>query len=345
MVWQQFPLANGFADMNNIRIVIFCASCAMLAGVSRGGIFEDIANGNLKGLESVTNRPSVVNSRNADGETPLMFASRIGEVDCVKVLVVAGADTETTSKGFRAVDQVESYLRRTGDAGRQVLDVLRSDGFGEDTIRAFEKEMDALHGTPERIKAWREILAVLSRVDDEKRRQKRGQRAMVADAKRQLVNDVSWIQKAASNELRCARLALKEPPSSAPSERWSTNRVCYSMSLGKASRGDVQKWAQVVVGDRKSWISGITCRLADRGCRRIRFFPTGAVNVWIEELRASNRCLACKYDESGALKWMVRTSAGKVTGFWRMKDGLIYEDEDSLSAMRLVEHAMGEVGE
>lgn len=331
--------------MNDFRIVIVCACCAMPAVVSKGDIFDDIANGNLRGLESVTNRPSAVNARNADGETPLMLASRLGEVDCVKVLVVAGADTEATSKGFRAVDQVESYLRRTGDAGRKVLGFLRSDGFGEDTIRAFEKEMDALHGTPERIKAWREILAVLSRVDDEKRRQKRRQRAMVADAKQQLVNDVSWIQMAASNELQCARLALKETPSSASSVRWSTNRVCYSTTLGKTSRGDVQKWAQEVVGDRESWICGLTCCFADRGCRRIKFYPTGAVNVWIEELRSSNGRLACHYDESGALKWMVRTKAGKVTGFWRMKDGLIYEDEDSLSAMRLVEHAMGEVGE
>lgn len=325
--------------MNDIRIAIVCACCAMLTVVSRGDIFEDIADGNLKGLESVTNRPLVVNSRNAESETPLMFASRLGEVACVNALVVAGADTEATSKGFRAIDQVESYLRRTGDAGRQVLEILRSDGFGEDTILAFEKEMDSLRGTPERIKSWREILEILSRADDKDRKRGGVSRTAAVNPKQQVLNDASWIHKAASNELRCARLELIRSLALASFGRGTTNCVCYSTPTGRSARSGVEKWAQVVAGDREFQIVGITCRLADKGIRKMRFYPTEAVDIWIEELNSSNRCLACQFDESGGFKWMIRMCANKVTGFWRMKDGMVYADDDFQSAMKLVEQA------
>ncbi len=137
-------------------------SCAMLMPSLKGNIFESITNHDIKSLASLTNRMAIVNSRNEKGETPLMAAARLGDVEIVKILISAGAEIEARDHGFSVKDQIDSYLRRTGEARAQIVSFLRKDGFSEKTIRAFEAESDKLQGTPDRIKAWKDILLILS---------------------------------------------------------------------------------------------------------------------------------------------------------------------------------------
>lgn len=137
-------------------------SCAMLMPSLKGNIFESITNHDIKSLASLTNRMAIVNSRNEKGETPLMVAARLGDVEIVKILISAGAEIEARDHGFSVKDQIDSYLRRTGEARAQIVSFLRKDGFSEKTIRAFEAESDKLQGTPDRIKAWKDILLILS---------------------------------------------------------------------------------------------------------------------------------------------------------------------------------------
>ena len=137
-------------------------SCAMLMPSLKGNIFESITNHDIKSLASLTNRMAIVNSRNEKGETPLMVAARLGDVEIVKILISAGAEIEARDHGFSVKDQIDSYLRRTGEARAQIVSFLRKDEFSEKTIRAFEAESDKLQGTPDRIKAWNDILLILS---------------------------------------------------------------------------------------------------------------------------------------------------------------------------------------
>ena len=81
-------------------------------------IFQIVETRDFCALSSVTGDIRQVNSVNRSVDTPLMLSARIGDVAMAKMLLEAGADVGVSNKGFTVKEQLESYLRRTGDSKR-----------------------------------------------------------------------------------------------------------------------------------------------------------------------------------------------------------------------------------
>ena len=141
------------------RKIFFLFALAMLhrADCRDLDIFQIISARDYKLLEAITNNAESVNSRNNNGYTPLMAAARQGDVEMVKMLIEAGADLDAQDNGFTAENQVESYIRRVCNKDDNVSSMRRM-GFKENIIQSYVKEVESLAGTPELIKAWKEIL-------------------------------------------------------------------------------------------------------------------------------------------------------------------------------------------
>ncbi len=91
--------------------------------VLHGDIFQIVESQNLQSLSVLTNDIKQINSVNNFGDTPLMIAARMGNVEMVRMLVDAGADIDACNKGFTVKEQIESYLRRTGDSRKGIESV------------------------------------------------------------------------------------------------------------------------------------------------------------------------------------------------------------------------------
>lgn len=141
-----------------------CCICGVLVMslTSLGSdIFQIVQEKDITALSSVTTDVAVVNSVDKFGDTPLMMAARMGDVQMVKMLLAAGANVNVQNNGATVKEQIEGYLRRTGDSRREIVFVLNELGINTRTIDAFQKESDALGGTPSRRQNWKEILGLL----------------------------------------------------------------------------------------------------------------------------------------------------------------------------------------
>lgn len=126
-----------------------------------GDIFQIVENRDLCALSSVTTDVLAVNSVNKFGDTPLMIAARMGDVSMVKMLLAAGANVEAHNNGFSVKEQLEGYLRRTGESRKEIISVLNGLGVNPQTIESFQKESDLLGGSPSRRASWKAILCLL----------------------------------------------------------------------------------------------------------------------------------------------------------------------------------------
>lgn len=137
---------------------------SLLSFFSRGSevdVYKAIAEHDIKLISGLTNNCSAFDVRNSKGRTPLMEAARCGDVEIVKMLLSAGVDKEAKEAGFTVKDQVESYLRRTGEEKNRIIEYYKREGYGQRLIQMVENEAKALGETPERIASWKEILKVL----------------------------------------------------------------------------------------------------------------------------------------------------------------------------------------
>ena len=142
---------------------VCCICCAMAMSLTSwsSDIFQIIQEKDLAALSSVTTDVAAVNSVDKSGDTPLMMAARMGDVKMVKMLLAAGANVDAQNNGATVKEQIEGYLRRTGDSRKEIVLVLNELGIDPRTIDAFQKESDALEGSPSRRQNWKEILGLL----------------------------------------------------------------------------------------------------------------------------------------------------------------------------------------
>ncbi|MGI6497154.1 MAG: ankyrin repeat domain-containing protein [Kiritimatiellia bacterium] len=129
-------------------------------------LFDAIKSDDLSEVRQMAVSREHVNARDAQNFTPLMVASRQASVETVKILVEAGADIDAKVDGFTVIDQVESYLRRTGDNKKRTIEMMKRDGFSEQLIKAVEEDARGLNESPERIQKWQTILDYLKEVKD-----------------------------------------------------------------------------------------------------------------------------------------------------------------------------------
>ncbi len=142
-------------------VCCICGVMAMPLTSLSSNIFQIVQEKDLAALSSVTTDVAVVNSVDKSGDTPLMMAARVGDVKMVKMLLAAGANVNAQNNGATVKEQIEGYLRRTGDSRRKIVLVLNELGINPSTIDAFQKESDALEGSPSRRQNWKEILGLL----------------------------------------------------------------------------------------------------------------------------------------------------------------------------------------
>ena len=138
-----------------------CGAMVMSLTSLSSDIFQIVQEKDITALSSVTTDVAVINSVDKTGDTPLMMAARMGDVRMVKMLLAAGANVNVQNNGATVKEQIEGYLRRTGDSGREVVLVLNELGINPRAIDAFQKESDALGGSPSRRQNWKEILGLL----------------------------------------------------------------------------------------------------------------------------------------------------------------------------------------
>jgi ankyrin repeat protein len=129
-------------------------------------LFDAIKDGNLGEVKQMAHIKSNLDARDEQNLTPLMLAAKQASVENVKTLVVAGADLNAHDKGFTVIDQVESYLRRTGDNKKRAIEMMKRDGYSKQLIESMEKDAAALNESPEQIRKWQAILAYLKQVKE-----------------------------------------------------------------------------------------------------------------------------------------------------------------------------------
>lgn len=106
-----------------------------------------------------------------------------------------------------------------------------------------------------------------------------------------------------------------------------------------SERSRAGKWAQLCVEKGEMRIVGLTERFGDGSRRQFWFYPTGRVDLVIDESIGGKMTIAYHYDTEGSLAWQVKTRDNKAFNFWRVESGCINESSDLELAQKLVEHA------
>lgn len=138
-------------------------------------LFDTIKDGNIAEVKQMANTKTNLDARDEQNWTPLMVAAKEASMENVKTLVEAGSDLDAQDKGFTVIDQVESYLRRTGDNKKRAIEMMKRDGYSKQLIESMEKDAAALNESPERIRKWQTILDYLKQVKESKGKKDAGQ--------------------------------------------------------------------------------------------------------------------------------------------------------------------------
>lgn len=131
-------------------------------------LFDAINDGNIAEVKQMANTKPNLDGRDEQNLTPLMVAAKKASMENVKTLVEAGCDLDAQDKGFTVIDQVESYLRRTGDNKKRAIEMMKRDGYSKQLIESMEKDAVALNESPEQIRKWQAILDYLKQVKESK---------------------------------------------------------------------------------------------------------------------------------------------------------------------------------
>jgi ankyrin repeat protein len=152
-------------------------SVALIAVVASGQekqrtLFDAIKSGDIAEVRKMASTKENVDIRDPQNWTPLMVAAKQANVEAIKALVDAGADINAKDMGFTVIDQVESYLRRTGDNKRRTIEMMKRDGFSEKLIEAIERDARELNESPEQIQKWQSVLGYLKQANESKTEEK-----------------------------------------------------------------------------------------------------------------------------------------------------------------------------
>ncbi len=100
-------------------------SCVSKTGQETSALHEAVEQGDLARVRELLESGAAVDARDADGQTPLMVASRDGHVEIARLLMESGADvTATSSLGFA----LRVAARASGSAGYTPLHWAASAG-------------------------------------------------------------------------------------------------------------------------------------------------------------------------------------------------------------------------
>jgi hypothetical protein len=160
-------------------IFVILTACIAFGEEEQMTIFDAIMNGNTTEVRRMASMTKNLDARDNQGRTPLMLAAEEANMECVRVLVDAGADIDATDKGFTVIDQLESMLRRinsnTPEFKQKRIEQMRRERFSEDVVRKdiqmFEASVPRQKNADD-VQKWQVILDYLKKVKESKTERK-----------------------------------------------------------------------------------------------------------------------------------------------------------------------------
>ncbi|WPJ97011.1 ankyrin repeat domain-containing protein [Coraliomargarita algicola] len=142
-----------------LTIHLFFCFVASFAFGQTDSIFDSIKEGRLSEVVSFLSEGGDVNARSSSG-TLLMQAARYQQVEIVNLLLSEGADVSLRgSSGFNVMEQLNSYINRSGVNRERMIKSLRRMGHSEDFIKKQSEQyvIAEFSGSDRDLERWTEI--------------------------------------------------------------------------------------------------------------------------------------------------------------------------------------------
>jgi len=142
-----------------ISIQLFCCFIASIVFGQSNSVFDSIKYGKINEVDSFLKEGGDVNAQSSNG-TLLMQAARYQQVDVVKLLLSEGADVSLRdSSGFNVMEQLNSYINRSGANRERMIESLRRMGHSEGFIKKQSEQyvIAEFSGNNRDLKRWTEI--------------------------------------------------------------------------------------------------------------------------------------------------------------------------------------------
>lgn len=142
-----------------ISIQLLCCFIASIAFGQSDSVFDSIKYGRINEVDSFLKEGGDVNARSSSG-TLLMQAARYQQVDIVNLLLSEGADVSLRgSSGFNVMEQLNSYINRSGANRERMIESLRKMGHSEDFIKKQSEQyvIAEFSGSDSDLERWTEI--------------------------------------------------------------------------------------------------------------------------------------------------------------------------------------------
>jgi hypothetical protein len=161
---EQFSVKEYKMKMHVGFLCCFYLCCVASTGANPRTLFEALEEGAKEEVKQKAEVRENLTMRNDENLTPLMVAAKLGNIECVKTLVSAGADIDDNDRGFTVIDQLEGYLRRTGENKRRTVEMMKRNGYSKQFIESVEKDAASLNDNPVQINNWKAIIDYLNSV-------------------------------------------------------------------------------------------------------------------------------------------------------------------------------------